>query len=147
MGHTFLMEEGRWKLAGSWLERHGKPITVKGKIIVAWTGNNWFLMVTKLIFPNSDRFSISFQYRGRLTQGERQYNYVLQQSSLGRIEGEGWIAPHSIVQRYWVLEDQQQRGGVETLYQINDNTYHLSSSLMAGHYLSNTMDAILERQS
>lgn len=146
MGHTFLIEEGRWKLEGSWLEGNGMPIAVKGKTIVAWTENDWFIMVTKLIFPTSERKQISFQYRGRLPRGERRYNYVLQQSTLGRIEGEGWIAPQSIVQRYWVLEDAQKRSGFETLYRIDEHTYHLSSAMMAGHYLNSTMDATLARQ-
>ncbi len=146
MSHTFLMEEGRWKLEGSWLERNGMPIPVKGKTIIAWTQDNWFTMATKLVFPSSNHEQISFQYRGRLAKGERQYNYVLQQSILGRIEGEGWISPQSIVQRYWVLEDRQRRSGFETLYRINDNTYHLCSGIMAGHYLNSTMDAIIKRQ-
>ena len=38
-----------------------------------------------------------------------QYTFVLQHSELGRVEGEGWIAPQSIVQRYWVLGDERQR--------------------------------------
>ncbi len=103
-------------------------------------------MVTKLVFPDSEREDISFQYRGRLDAGERQYTFVLQHSVLGRVEGEGWVAPESIVQRYWVLGDRQRRSGFETRYQIDENTYYLSSSIMAGHYLTSTMEAILERQ-
>lgn len=145
MGHTFLLEEGSWTIKGSWLEHSGMPIVVKGKIIVAWTHESWFTMVTKLVFPGSDRQHISFQYRGHLLRGQRQYNYVLQQSSLGRVEGEGWISPHAIVQRYWVLEDRQRRSGFETLYHINDQTYHLASGMMIGHKLDNIMDAVVER--
>jgi len=85
------------------------PIAVKGKTIVAWGRENWFTMVTKLVFPDSDREDISFQYRGRLDAGERQYTFVLQHSVLGRVEGEGWVTPESIVQRYWVLGDKQRR--------------------------------------
>ncbi|NEN97957.1 MAG: hypothetical protein F6K50_21275, partial [Moorea sp. SIO3I7] len=65
---------------------------------------------------------------------------------LGRVEGEGWVARESIVQRYWVLGDPQRRSGFETRYQRNENIYYLSSSIMAGHYLSSTMEATLERQ-
>lgn len=152
MAHTFLLEEGRWTLQGNWLERNGMPIPVRGKTIVAWSQENWFTWVTKLVFPSSDRDEIAFQYRGRLDVGERQYNFVLQQSLLGRVEGEGWIAPESIVQRFWVLGDAQQgdhqrRSGFETLYRLNDNTYYLSSGILSGHYLTSTMEATLERQS
>lgn len=124
------------------------PIAVKGKTLVAWSRDDWFTMVTKLIFPGTaGREEISFQYRGRLDAGERQYTFVLQHSSLGRVEGEGWLAQDSIVQRYWVLGDRQQRrSGFETLYRVDSNTYHLSSGMMAGHYLISTMEAILERQ-
>lgn len=146
MGHTFLMEPGRWTLQGSWLETDGMPIPVKGKTIVAWGQDNWFTMVTKLVFPDSDREGISFQYRGRLDLGARQYTYVLQQSLLGRIEGEGWICPESVVQRYWVLNDNKRRSGFETFYQLNNNTYHLTSSILVGHSLTSTMEATLERQ-
>jgi len=94
------MEAGRWTLQGNWLERDGMPILVKGKTLVGWSRDNWYTMVTKLVFPGSEREDISLQYRGRLDAGERQYTFVLQHSLLGRVEGEGWIAPESIVQRY-----------------------------------------------
>ncbi len=140
------MEPGRWTLQGNWLETEGMPIAVKGRTIVAWGQDNWFTMVTKLVFPDSDREGISFQYRGRLDGGSRQYTYVLQQSLLGRIEGEGWICPESVVQRYWVLNDNKRRSGFETFYRLNNNTYHLTSSILVGHSLSSTMEATLERQ-
>lgn len=144
--HNFLLESGRWTLQGNWLDRDALPTAVKGKILVAWSRDDWFTMVTKLIFPGSNRDEISLQYRGRLNAGERQYTFVLQHSLLGRVEGEGWIAPESIVQRYWVLGDRQRRTGFETLHQFGLNKYCLSSSIMAGHYLTSTMEAIVERQ-
>jgi hypothetical protein len=122
------------------------PVTVKGAILIAWSRDNWYTMVTKLMFPGTERDEIAFQYRGRLNVSDRQYTFVLQHSLLGRIEGEGWIAPESIVQRYWVLGDRQRRTGFETLHRLGDSRYCLSSSIMAGHYLTSTMEAIIERQ-
>ncbi|WP_072016481.1 hypothetical protein [Neosynechococcus sphagnicola] len=146
MAHTFLMEAGRWTLQGTWLERNGVPIPIKGRTLVGWGRDNWFTMVTKMVFPASERDEVTFQYRGHLDGGERQYTFVLQHSQLGRVEGEGWIAPESIVQRYWVLGDRQRRSGFETLHRLNDNLYYLSSGIMAGHHLISTMEATLERQ-
>ncbi|HEY9615974.1 MAG TPA: hypothetical protein V6C64_03995 [Microcoleaceae cyanobacterium] len=146
MAHTFLMQPGRWTLQGNWLERNGMPIAVKGKTLVAWSRDDWFTMVTKLVFPGADREEIAFQYRGRLDAGERHYTFVLQHSLLGRVEGEGWLAQETIVQRYWVLGDRQRRSGFETLYRMDDNKYYLSSGIMAGHYLTSTMEATVERQ-
>lgn len=147
MNHSFLMQPGRWTLEGTWLQRNGMPILVKGKTIVAWNQENWFTMVTKLVFPGGDRDEITFQYRGHLDAGERQYTFVLQHSELGRVEGEGWIAPETIVQRYWVLGDNKlRRTGFETLHQLGHNKYFHSSGIMAGHYLTSTMEATLERQ-
>jgi hypothetical protein len=139
------MEAGRWTLQGNWLEREGMPIPVKGKTLVAWNRDDWFTMVTKLVFPNGGE-DISFQYRGRLDAGDRRYTFVLQHSLLGRAEGEGWIAPDSIVQRYWVLGDKQRRTGFETLYRLTDDKYFLSSSILSGHYLTSAMEATVERQ-
>lgn len=146
MAHSFLMEAGRWSLEGNWLESNQQPIPVKGRTIIAWNQDNWFTMVTKLVFLEDGREEISFQYRGHLDGENRQYTYILQQSALGRVEGEGWVGPESIIQRYWVLGDRQRRSGFETFYRINNNTYHLSSGILAGHYLTSTMEAILERQ-
>jgi hypothetical protein len=144
--HTFLLEPGRWTLEGTWLERNGMLVPVKGKTLVAWSREDWFNMVTKLIFPGSDRHEITLQYRGHFDLGERQYTFVLQHSDLGRVEGEGWIAPESIVQRFWVLGDRKhRRSGFETLHRLSPNTYHHSSGLMAGHYLVSAMEATLER--
>jgi len=144
--HSFLLEPGRWTLQGNWLERDTLPISVKGKILIAWSRDDWFTMVMKLIFPESDRPEIALQYRGRLTSTERQYTFVLQHSLLGRVEGEGWVAPESIVQRYWALGDRQRRTGFETLYRLDQGCYHLSSGIMAGHYLTSAMEATLKYQ-
>jgi len=133
-------------LQGSWLDRDTMPITVKGRILIAWSRDNWYTMVTRLNFPGIDRDEITLQYRGRLTSGDRQYTFVLQHSLLGRVEGEGWVAPESIVQRYWVLDDRQRRTGFETLHRLSENSYCLSSSIMSGHYLASTMEATVERQ-
>lgn len=146
MTHSFLLEAGRWTLSGTWIERNQMPISVKGKTIVAWGQNNWFTMVTKLVFPNSDRPEISYQYKGRLDSGERQYTYVLQQSILGRVEGEGWVGPESIIQRYWVLGDRQRRSGFETFYRIDAEQYQYSGGILAGHYLTSTIEGILTQQ-
>jgi hypothetical protein len=146
VGHTFFMEPGRWTLQGSWLEKNGMPISVKGMILVAWNRDNWFTMATKLIFPGSDRSEIALQYKGRLLEGERQYTFLLQHNLLGQIEGEGWIGIDTIVQRYWVLSDRQRRSGFETVHRLSNNTYYLSSGVMSGHSLTNTMEASLERQ-
>ncbi len=146
MAHSFLLEAGRWNIEGHWLERNEISLAVKGRTLIAWNQENWFTIVTKLVFPDSDRQEISFQYRGRLDGEERQYTYVLQQSQLGQVEGEGWVAPNSIIQRYWVLGDRQRRSGFETFYRLDDQTYHLSSGILAGHYLTSTMEATLELQ-
>ena len=145
MAHTFLLEPGRWKLEGSWLEPNQMPIPIKGRLLIAWSQDNWFNLVSKLIFPDGEKEDISFQYRGRLGRGKREYTFVLQQSILGQIEGEGWIGADTIIQHYSVLADSR-RSGFETFYRINNNSYHLASAILNGHYLSSTMEAILERQ-
>ena len=146
MEHTFLIEPGRWKLQGNWLERDIPPLLVRGGILIAWSRDDWFTMVMKMTFPSSDKEEISLQYKGRLTSSDRQYTFVLQHSLLGRVEGEGWVAPESVVQRYWCLGDRQRRTGFETLYRLNQGRYHLSSGIMAGHYLTTAIEATLERQ-
>jgi hypothetical protein len=145
VGHTFLLEPGRWTIQGSWLERNGLPINVKGMILVAWNRDNWFTMAAKLVFPGSDRPEMSLQYKGRLHQGERQYTFLLQHSILGQVEGEGWIGVETIVQRYWVMSDRHRRSGFETMHRISEDSYYLSSGVMSGHFLSSTMEASLER--
>ncbi len=121
------------------------PISVKGRLLVAWNDGNWFSIVSKWSFPGEEKEEISFQYRGRLGNEEREYSFVLQQSDLGQIEGEGWIGADTIVQRYWVLADRR-RSGFETFYRLNPNTYHLTAGTLNGHYLNSTIEAILERQ-
>ncbi len=133
-------------LDGNWLNRDGPPVSVKGKILVEWKRDDWYTLVTKLIFPEDEREAITFQYRGRLALGDRRYSFVLQHSNLGRVEGEGWIAPESIVQRFWVLGDRQRRTGFETMHQIAPQSYYMSSSVMEGHYLASTMEATVERR-
>jgi hypothetical protein len=143
--HTFLLEAGRWTIEGTWLERNQLPISIKGRLLIAWSNDNWFNIVSKLTFPDGEKEDIAYQYRGRLAEEEQHYSFVLQQSDLGQIEGEGWLGNDTIVQRYWVLADRR-RSGFETFYRLNNNTYHLTSGLLNGHYLSSTIEAKLERQ-
>lgn len=147
MAHTFLLQPGRWIMQGSWLERNHLPISFKGMTLVAWNRDGWFSMVTKLVFPGNERTEMSYQYKGRLDAGERQYTFLLQHNILGQIEGEGWICPDTIVQRYWVLGDRLRRSGFETLHRVSENNYYLASGILSGHFLTSTMEANLERQS
>lgn len=103
------MEPGQWLVEGTWLDRNQAPISVRGKTLVAWHQSEWFSLVTKLVFPRSDRDDIILQYRGRLDNNERQYTFLMQHSAFGKVEGEGLISPSLIVQRFWVLGDERQR--------------------------------------
>lgn len=146
MTHTFLLEAGRWTLEGHWLESDRRPVAFTGKTLVAWNQDNWFTIVTKLIFSNSERPEMIMQYRGRLGVEDQSYTFVLQHSQLGRVEGEGWLGPTSIVQRFWVLDTRDRRSGFETIYRLSDKRYCLMTGIMAGHSLLSTMEATLERQ-
>lgn len=146
MAHSFLLEPGRWIIQGNWLEKGANPSPFKGGIIVAWDDEKWFTMVIKLVFTDSEKEEISFEYRGHLHGEPNQYTYVLKHSLLGSVEGEGWIGPKSIIQRFWVLGDRQKRTGLETFYRIDENTYHLSSGVMSGTYLTSAIEATLERK-
>ncbi|EKD06204.1 MULTISPECIES: hypothetical protein [Oscillatoriales] len=149
MAHTFLMEPGQWLVEGTWLDRNQAPISVRGKTLVAWHQSEWFSLVTKLVFPRSDRDDIILQYRGRLDNNERQYTFLMQHSALGKVEGEGLISPSLIVQRFWVLGDERQRrSGLESFRRFDNNRYYYSSGIMAGHHLnlSSIMEATLERK-
>jgi hypothetical protein len=141
------MDAGRWTFQGHWLERDQAPQTIEGKILVAWSQDNWFTMISKLVFQGPlQGTDLVLKYRGRFDSEARHYTFILQHSQLGPVEGEGWIAPTSIVQRFWSLEDRQRRGGFETIHYVTDNRYLLSSSIMAGHHLLSTFEATLARQ-
>ena len=146
MPHTFLVQPGKWTLEGNWIERDSMPIAVKGRTLVGWSKDNfWFTMVTKLTFPNSDRDELTMAYKGRIDSDERRFTYVADDSALGKIEGEGIIAPDSIIQRYWVMGDKRARTGFQTLYRRDNNTYSLASGLISGQNLESTMEAVLTR--
>ena len=146
MAHTFLVQPGKWTLEGNWIERDSMPIAVKGRTLVGWSKDNfWFTMVTKLTFPNSDREELTMAYKGRIDSDERRFTYVADDSALGKIEGEGIIAPDSIIQRYWVMGDKRARTGFQTLYRRDNNTYSLASGLISGQNLESTMEAVLTR--
>lgn len=145
MSHTFLVESGQWIIQGHWLDKNQNLIPVNGGTIITWDHANWFTMITKLVFPNNKISQITFEYKGHLPNEQQQYTYVLKHSELGKIEGEGWLGLDSIVQRYWVLGDARRRSGFETLFCIDENTYHLSSGIMTGNHLSSAMEAFLKR--
>jgi hypothetical protein len=150
--HTFLMAGGRWNLKGHWLlEREGPLLPIHGKLMVVWNGEEWFNLVGKISLPSSLSDSnanypseVTLQYRGHIG-AEQQYTFVLQHNHLGHIEGEGWLMPDSILQRFWIIGDRERRTGVDQIYRIDNDHYHWSSSIMTGHALNSAMDVTLER--
>ncbi len=145
MASIFLLNRGRWAIEGYWLERHHPPLVVQGKMLVTWSQDDWLTMGTQLAFPDQDRPEVTMQYRGKFRPDDQRFTFVLQHSQLGRIEGEGWIGPISIVQRYWVLDDREKRTGLENIRWLTDNRYCFTSSIMAGNTLVSTMEATCDR--
>lgn len=146
MSHTFLVQPGKWTIEGNWIERDCMPTRVKGKTLVGWSRDNyWFTMVTRLTFPDSDREELTMAYKGRIDSDERSFTFVVDDSSLGKVEGEGIIGPDSIIQRYWVMGDKKMRTGFQTLFRRDSNTYSWAGGIIAGQNLESTMESILTR--
>ncbi len=146
MSHTFLVQPGKWTIEGNWIERDCMPTRVKGKTLVGWSRDNyWFTMVTRLTFPDSDREELTMAYKGRIDSDERSFTFVVDDSYLGKVEGEGIVGPDSIIQRYWVIGDKKMRTGFQTLFRRDSNTYSWSGGIIAGQNLESTMESILTR--
>lgn len=153
MTHTFLLKPGQWRLKGLWCENHLEPFSVQGTVSIVWNQPDWFSYTQRLTLaddqePNwkTNYFSASellLNYRGYLGFQQRQYTFVLKHNQLGNLEGNGWITPTSIIQRYWVLNDRKRRQGFETFYQKQPDAYHLCSCLTQGHQMVVTLDATL----
>jgi hypothetical protein len=102
-------------------------------------------MATRLTFPEQAHPEVTMQYRGKISPDDQRYTFVLQHSQLGRVEGEGWVGPMSIVQRYWVLSDRDKRTGLENLRWLTDRRYCFTSSIMAGNTLISSLEATCDR--
>jgi len=140
------VQPGKWTLEGNWVERDSMPIGFKGRTLVGWSRDKfWSTMVTKLTFPISDREELTMAYKGRIDSDERRFTYVVDDSFLGKVEGEGIIGPDSITQRYWVMGDKKVRTGFQTLYRRDSNIYSLVSGIISGQNLESTMEAVLTR--
>lgn len=145
MTHSFLLEPSSWIIKGTWLDKSQKSISFKGAVIITWDQSKWFLMKTKMVFLNSDRPDITFEYKGFLPPDKTEYAYVLKRSDIEKIEGEGWLSNDSIIKRYWVLGDNRRLNGFETYFFLDQNTYHLTGAMIRGNNILNTWEGILER--
>lgn len=146
MAHTFLLESGRWIIRGNWFDKNQNQISITGGTIVAWDQPNWFSVKTKLVFDQKNLPDIDYELKGYLPHKAGKYKYIsLNHSMLGKIEGEGWVGFNSIVQRYLVLNDNTRQNGFETLFCLDENTYHFNSSISTGNILTSNMEAFLER--
>lgn len=157
MTHTFLLESGQWTVKGFWCDRGFDPCPLEGRVNILWNQPNWFCWSNTLILSEQEKFSpqksylatseLTFTYKGYLTSEQSQYTFVLKHNILGNLEGDGWITPHAIIQRYWVLNDRKRRQGFDTLYREAEDTYRLCSSLSQGHQMMTTLEATLSRSS
>lgn len=153
MTHTFLLKPGQWRLKGFWCETHLNPVPIEGTVNIVWNQPNWFSYTQRLTLPHHQENSINnyyfssselfLNYRGYLGFQQSQYTFVLKHNQLGNLEGNGWITPTSIIQRYWVLNDRKRRQGFETFYQKQADTYYFCSCLTQGHQMIITLEAIL----
>ncbi len=134
-------------LRGHRLAKNVEPMPFKGQALVKRGADDWFQAVMKLVFEGEggDRAPLLLEYRGRLAQNAPQYTFVLQHGDLGRVEGEGWIAPATLMHRYWVLGDDQKRVGYESFFQVDGDRYCYSSGVMMGLRLVSGLEAELER--
>lgn len=144
VAHSFLVEPGSWSIEGAWNKRDGRSTNLKGKTLVSWGKDNWFALVTKLVFEG-EYPDIIFRYKGNFDRQSQRYTFVLEHSLFGKSEGEGWLTSSSILQRYWALKDSQRRNCFDTLYRIDRQSYHWSSATLSGPRLTAALEATLTR--
>ncbi|AUC59810.1 hypothetical protein AA637_01025 [Cyanobacterium sp. HL-69] len=150
MSHTFLLQPSSWIIKGNLTEKNHISIPFKGATIITWDQSSWFIMKTKLVFDNNQSSpeiakDLEFEYKGFLPNNKYSYSYVLKRSDFDKIEGEGWITKNSIIQRYWILGDSRRRSVLETMFQLDEDHYHFSSTMVAGNNIVNVTEGILER--
>ncbi|MGY6530994.1 MAG: hypothetical protein ACXITR_13805 [Cyanobacterium sp.] len=150
MSHTFLLQPSSWIIKGNLTEKNQTFIPFKGATIITWDQSSWFIMKTKLVFDNNQSSSeivnnLELEYKGFLPNNKYSYSYVLKRSDFDKIEGEGWITKNSIIQRYWILGDSRRRSVVETMFQLDEDNYHFSSTMIAGNNIVSVTEGILER--
>ena len=144
MAHTFLVDAGYWNVTGHWLKPDTPPIALEGGITIAWKRANWFKLTTSLTCNDEAATEIIYQCRGNLNYEAKHYTYVSQHSLLGNIEGEGRLGSQSIVQYYWFMGGSKQKG-LDTYVYVDPNTYHFTSSILDGHSIKSTIEAVLSR--
>ena len=145
MAHSFLVEAGYWNVNGNWLKPNMAPIPLQGRIEITWKRTNWFKLTTKLICADRPATEIIYQCRGNLNYEAKNYTYVSQHSLFGNIEGEGKLGNQSIIQYYWFIGTSSKQKGLDTFTCMDKNTYYLTSSILDGHSIKNTIEAILTR--
>ena len=145
MAHSFLVEAGYWNVSGHWLKSDLAPIPLQGGIQIAWRRANWFKMTTSLTCDDETGTKIIYQCRGNLNYEAKYYTYVSQHSLLGNIEGEGRLGHQSIIQYYWFMGAASKQKGLDTFYCVDQNTYHLTSSILDGHSIKSTIEVMLKR--
>ena len=145
MAHSFLLDSGFWNVRGHWHKSKSTPIPLSGNIQIAWKRENWFKLTTHLTCQDETGTQISYQSRGNLNSEENYYTYVSQHSLLGNIEGEGRLGFQSIIQYYWFIGNASKQKGLDTFYRVDRDTYYLTSSILEGHSVKNTIEATLKR--
>ncbi|MEL6438427.1 MAG: hypothetical protein AAFQ80_04080 [Cyanobacteria bacterium J06621_8] len=145
MAHSFLIEAGYWQVSGHWFKPNLAPIPLKGGIKTVWKRSNWFKLTASLTCQDEAATEIVYQCRGNMNYEAKHYTYVSQHSLLGNIEGEGKLTQQSIIQYYWFMGASTMQKGFDTFYQLDQDTYYLTSSILDGHSIKSTLEVILER--
>ena len=145
MAHSFLIEASYWHVSGHWLKPNLAPIPLTGSIKTAWRRANWFKITASFTCDDEAATNIVYQCRGNMDHEINHYTYVSQHSLLGNIEGEGKLGQQSIIQYYWFIGAGTKQKGFDTFYCLDQNTYYLTSSILDGHSIKNTIEVTLQR--
>jgi hypothetical protein len=145
VGHSFILESGFWNVTGHWFKPNSAPVSLQGNMQISWKRENWFKITTDLTCDDEQNTKIISQCRGNLNYAEKYYTYVAQHSLLGNIEGEGRLGFQSIIQYYWFIGTASQQKGLDTFSLVDQQTYHLTSSILEGHSVKHTIEANLKR--
>lgn len=145
MKHTYIIEEGTWQAEGTYTDEHGNVIPARGETTIVHRINVWIHegAITLLSEPSvefSKRYTIKpIEGTGTIT------TWTSENPSLGKFKGTFVFTGNTILSAS-ESEDGNYRG-MESLTQLDEDTYQASGSLLQGTKRLSSWDMKLRRRS
>lgn len=144
MRHTYLLQEGRWRTAGSFTNEQGESLAVTGESVISHGDLVWSVESTMTLSADQEVAFHNDYEVAPISDGGDTTTWSSDNPALGRLSGNFLIIGDRILSAYQ-SEDGRHRGA-ECLWRVDEDNYGGIGALFCGKQRLSSWEVRLIRE-